>query len=83
MDMPTPCPHCGEVCEFNDMIETEIELNVEVFLCDECAENAEEEKTKCFECSEVIWDEDDATKIKADGRDVLVCEICFDFLEEE
>ncbi len=40
MDMPTPCPLCGEICELNDMYPMPKSKNL---CCKECYEELEGE----------------------------------------
>ena len=40
--MPTTCPECLEVVEFNDMVNV-AECGAAVFLCEYCADDQDEE----------------------------------------
>lgn len=44
MDMPTPCPNCGEIVEFHDMANHPNEFNVMV--CESCRDRIEEENNR-------------------------------------
>ncbi len=36
MNMPTPCPECGDVVEFEDMKQTDGKLCYHSFVCQDC-----------------------------------------------
>lgn len=42
MDMPTPCPNCGDIVEFDDMVNHPNEFRVMV--CESCYDRIEEEE---------------------------------------
>lgn len=64
MNMPTPCPECMEIVEFNEMV------NVSgTMLCDECAD-----KYQCDDCGDYSSEEGELT-MNDDGK---FCEWCFD-----
>lgn len=44
MDMPTPCPECGDLVEFNDMIRTDGKLCYHSFICSDCYEDLESDE---------------------------------------
>jgi hypothetical protein len=44
MDMPTPCPECNDVVEFNDMQTTVGRLCYHNFVCQDCFENLESDE---------------------------------------
>lgn len=43
MDMPCNCPDCGEVVELNDMVRVEGRPDYSNMVCEDCAENYEDE----------------------------------------
>lgn len=47
MDMPTPCPRCGEVVELDDMVSHPNEFKT--LVCEECHDKIEEENNRGFE----------------------------------
>ncbi|MCT8857586.1 hypothetical protein K5M76_09350 [Shewanella xiamenensis] len=44
MDMPTPCPRCGEVVEFEDMVNHPNEFKT--LVCEDCHDKIEEENNR-------------------------------------
>lgn len=44
MDMPTPCPECGEVVEFNDMVKTDGKLSYHNMVCQDCHDELESDE---------------------------------------
>ncbi|MCG9964577.1 hypothetical protein [Shewanella cutis] len=44
MDMPTPCPRCGEVVEFDDMVRHPNEFKT--LVCEDCHDKIEEENNR-------------------------------------
>lgn len=47
MDMPTPCPRCGEVVELDDMVSHPNEFKT--LVCEACHDQIEEENNRGFE----------------------------------
>lgn len=93
MDMPSPCPCCSEVVEFNDMVHHPNDFKQ--LVCEDCRERIEEENN-CGEVTDdygnkLTWKADPdcgLIEIKANGEDVVDWsyedepEVCFnDFLK--
>ena len=64
MDMPTPCPKCKEIVEFNEMVN--IDGNM---MCDECADDHQ-----CCDCGYYFADNSDFV-VDDTGE---FCESCYD-----
>jgi len=44
MDMPTTCPECGEIVDFNDMQPTTGKLSYHAFVCEYCYDELESDE---------------------------------------
>lgn len=44
MDMPCPCPECGEWIELNDMVRTDGKICDDKLVCEECYDKLENEE---------------------------------------
>ncbi|EHV9720314.1 hypothetical protein BTZ53_10615 [Vibrio parahaemolyticus] len=51
MDMPTPCPSCFDIVEFNDMVRTDGKDSIHDLVCQDCYD--------LLECDDDDDDDDD------------------------
>ena len=76
MDMPTPCPNCGDIVEFHDMVDHPNEFKVMV--CESCYDRIEEENNSGFDTDDygntLSWKVDPdcgLIEIFANGKEVV------------
>ena len=44
MDIPTPCPECNDIVEFDDMKEATGKLSYHAYVCEDCYYELESDK---------------------------------------